>query len=175
MGPDRTLGFGRRGGPVVNNPRRVLAAALAASLAGCAQLPKVFRDRDPLTSDEHARLGAAYEAQGEKKAADAQYLRAVALDRRHEGAWMALGNRAYEERDFRKARRCYLRVLSLAPGHPGASNNLAMVYLAQDRRLEEAEGLAAGALAREGPLKPYLLDTLAQIKRRRSERESRAR
>ncbi|MDD5303096.1 MAG: tetratricopeptide repeat protein [Elusimicrobia bacterium] len=159
----------------MNGLRRVLAAALAASLAGCVQLPRIFRDRDPLTADEHARLGAAYEAQGEKKAADAQYLRAVALDRRHEGAWMALGNRAYEEGDFDKARRCYLRVLSLAPRHPGASNNLAMVYLAQDRRLEEAEALAKDALAREGPLKPYLLDTLAQIHKRRGEREARAR
>lgn len=175
MGPDRTLGLGRRGGAVVNNFGRILAAALAASLAGCAPLPKIFRDRDPLTADEHARLGAAYEAQGERKDADAQYLRAVALDRRHEGAWMAIGNRAYEERDYKKARRCYLRVLSLAPGHPGASNNLAMVYLAQDRRLEEAEALAADALAREGPLKPYLLDTLAQIRKRRGEAASRAR
>ena len=157
----------------MNSARRILAATLAASLAGCAQLPKVFRDRDPLTADEHARLGAVYEAQGEKKAADSRYLRAVALDRRHEGAWMALGNRAYEERDYKKARRCYLRVLSLAPGHPGASNNLAMVYLAQDRRLDEAEALAADALARNGPLRPYLLDTLAQIQKRRREREER--
>lgn len=175
MGQDRTLGLGRRGGAVVKKLRRVLAAALAASLAGCAPLPKVFRDRDPLTADEHARLGAAYEAQGQKNDADFQYLRAVALDRRHEGAWMALGNRAYEERDFEKARRCYLRVLSLAPRHPGASNNLAMVYLAQDRRLDEAEALATDALTREGPLKPYLLDTLSQIQKRRGERESRAR
>jgi len=147
--------------------RRLLAVALAAALAGCAPLPKVFLERDPLSADEHARLGAAYEAQGEKKDADAQYLRAVAMDRRHEGAWMALGNRAFEDGDLDKARRCYRRVLKLSPRHAGASNNLAMVYLTQNRRLDEAEALARDALAQEGPLKPYILDTLAQIERRR--------
>lgn len=147
---------------------RFLVIALAAALAGCAGLPKVFADRDPLTAGEHARLGAAYEAQGEKKAADAQYLRAVALDRRHLGAWMAIGNRAFEDGDLEKARRCYRRVLGAAPRHPGASNNLAMVYLAQGRRLDEAEALAKDALAADGPMKPYALDTLAQIERRRA-------
>lgn len=147
---------------------RLLALALAAALAGCAGLPKVFAEPDPLTADEHARLGAAYEEQGEKKAADAQYLRAVASDRRHLGAWMAMGNRAFEDGDLEKARRCYRRVLGLAPRHPGASNNLAMVYLAQGRRLDEAEALAKDALAADGPMKPYALDTLAQIERRRA-------
>jgi Flp pilus assembly protein TadD len=151
----------------VRGLRLVLAGALAAS--GCA-LPKVFRDRDPLNADEHARLGAAYETQGEKPAADEQYRLAIALDPRHEGAWMALGNRAFEERRFAKARRCYLRVLRLEPHHPGASNNLAMVYLAQDTRLDEAEALARDALAADGPLKPYILDTLAQIQKRRDDR-----
>lgn len=147
---------------------RALALVLAAALSGCAGLPKVFADRDPLTADEHARLGAAYEAQGEKKAADAQYLRAVATDRRHQSAWMAIGNRAFEDGDLEKARRCYRRVLDLSPRHPGASNNLAMVYLSQGRRLDEAEALAKDALAADGPLKPYALDTLAQIERRRA-------
>ena len=142
----------------------VLIAALAAS--SCAQLPKVFADRDPLSADEHARLGAAYESQGEMKDAEAQYLRAVLLDRRHAGAWMALGNRAFETGDYAKARRCYKRVLKLLPRDPGASNNLAMVYLAQNRRLDEALALAKDALAQETPLKPYILDTLAQIEQR---------
>ncbi|MBI2788278.1 MAG: tetratricopeptide repeat protein [Elusimicrobia bacterium] len=147
---------------------RLLVLSLAAALAGCAGLPKVFAEPDPLSADEHARLGAAYEAQGAKTDADAQYLRAVALDRGHQVAWMAIGNRAFEDGDLEKARRCYRRVLGLAPRHPGASNNLAMVYLTQGRRLDEAEALAKDALAAEGPMKPYALDTLARIERRRA-------
>lgn len=146
---------------------RGLAFALAAALAACAPLPKVFVDRDPLTADEHARLGAAYEAQGALSDADAQYERAVARDRRHHGAWMALGNRAYAAGDYSKAAWRYRTVLRLVPRHPGASNNLAMVYLAQNRRLDEAEALAQDALVQGGPLRPHILDTLARIERLR--------
>lgn len=144
---------------------RLAALALAAALAGCAPLPKIFSVSDPLTADEHARLGAAYEAQGALAEADAQYERAVALDRRHHGAWMALGNRAYAAGEFAKAARRYRIVLRLVPRHPGASNNLAMVYLAQNRRLDEAEALAHDALVQGGPLRPHILDTLARIER----------
>ena len=144
---------------------RALALALGLGLAGCASLPKVFVDRDPLTADEHARLGAAYEAQGSVADAKAQYERAVAADKRHAGAWMALGNLAFEEGDFAKAGRRYRLVLKLVPRHPGASNNLAMVYLAQNRRLDEAEALAQDALVQGGPLRPHILDTLARIER----------
>lgn len=152
----------------MNLPARLLAAALATAVAGCAQLPKVFRDRDPLSADEHAVLGAAYEAQGEKLDADAQYRLAVAMDPKHIGAWMALGNRAFEEGDMSEAERCFRSALRLVARHPGASNNLAMVYLAQDRRLDEAETLANQALSQGGPLEPYIIDTLAQIKDRRA-------
>lgn len=145
---------------------RLAAAALALALTSCAGLPRVIRAADPLTAEEHARLGAAYESQGLAEAAQRQYLRALVLDRRHTGAWMALGNAAYAAGDFGKAARRYRRVLRLEPGHPGAANNLAMVYLAQDRRLPQARALAEGALERAGPLRPHVLDTLAQIAKR---------
>lgn len=146
----------------------LLAAALAG---GCAGLPKALRARDALSADEHARLGAAYEEQGGRDDARAQYRLALALDPRHQGAWMALGNRAYADGEFKKAERCYRRMLRLEPGHAGAANNLAMVYLAQGRRLDDARDLARGALLRSGPLEPYILDTLARIERLRESRK----
>lgn len=146
--------------------RLAAAAALALALTSCAGLPRVFRDADPLTAEEHARLGAAYESRGLTAEAERQYLRALVLDRRHTGAWMALGNAAYTAGDLRKAERVYRRVLRLEPDHPGAANNLAMVYLTQDRRLPQARALAEGALERAGPLRPHVLDTLAQIAKR---------
>jgi tetratricopeptide (TPR) repeat protein len=146
--------------------RRLAAAALAFSLCGCGTLPKVFRHADPLSAEEHARLGAAYEIEGLGEEAEKQYLRALVLDDRHEGAWMALGNRAFAAGDLAKARRCYRRVLKLAPRHAGAANNLAMVYVARGERLAEARALAEGALAQGGPLRPYILDTLEQIAKR---------
>lgn len=149
---------------------RRLPALTAAALAlcSCAGLPRVFVASDPLTAEEHARLGAAYEAQGLSAEAEERYLRALVLDRRHQGAWMALGNRAYAAGDLAKAARCYRRVLKLAPGHAGAANNLAMVHLARGERLAEARALAEGALANAGPLRPYILDTLERIAKEES-------
>jgi hypothetical protein len=50
---------------VAGGPARLgLLLALAALRAGCAGPALLGRGRDPLSSDEHARLGAAYEAQG---------------------------------------------------------------------------------------------------------------
>jgi predicted Zn-dependent protease len=43
------------------------------------------------------------------------------------------------------------------------NNNLAMVYLTQQEKLDEAERLANLALAQGGPLRPYVLDTMAHI------------
>ncbi len=149
--------------------RGAAAVALALSLCSCGTLPLVFRSNDPLTADEHARLGAAYEEQGLDQEAEKQYLRALVLDRRHEGAWMALGNRAFASGDLAKAERCYKRVLKTSPHHPGASNNLAMVYVTQGKRLDEARALANDALAQESPLKPYILDTLARIEKGRAD------
>jgi Tfp pilus assembly protein PilF len=147
--------------------RRVRFVLVAALTAGCAGLPKALRARDVLSADEHARLGAAYEEQGGREAALAQYRLALATDPRNEGAWMALGNHAFRDGDLKKAERCYRRVLRLEPDHAGAANNLAMVYLSQGRRLDEARDLARGALARGGPLEPYILDTLERIERAR--------
>ncbi len=137
--------------------------AAAASLAACAHAPRVFGMRDPLTAHEHAQLGAAYEAQGRGAEAAHQYRLAVLSDPRHAEAWLALGNRAFEDGDLKTARRAFLRVRALAPGHPGAGNNLAMTYLALEKKLDLAEALAKDALARGGPLQPYVYDTLARI------------
>ncbi|MDP3543603.1 MAG: tetratricopeptide repeat protein [Elusimicrobiota bacterium] len=148
--------------------RRFAAAALALALTSCAGLPRVFRAADPLTAQEHARLGAAYDSQGLTAAAERQYLRALVLDPRHTGAWMALGNAAYAAGKYGRAARRYRRVLNLEPGHPGAANNLAMVYLAQNRRLSQARVLAESALANAGTLRPHILDTLEQIAKRQA-------
>ncbi|UPT75349.1 MAG: tetratricopeptide repeat protein [Elusimicrobiota bacterium] len=143
--------------------RGAVAAALALSLCGCGTLPKVFRHADPLSAEEHARLGAAYEAEGLGAEAEKQYVRALVLDKRHQGAWMALGNRAYEAGDYEKAERCYRRVLRIAPRHAGAANNLAMAYLARGKRLAQARKLALEALPEAGALRPHVLDTLARL------------
>jgi tetratricopeptide (TPR) repeat protein len=145
--------------------RRALisALALAGLLSGCGHLPVLIVPLDPLSAEEHVRLGAAYEAQGLRPEAVAQYEDAFKTDPEYAPAWMAFGNASFDAGDFKSAERSFRRVLKLSPGHAGAGNNLAMVYLAQGVKLDEAERLAREALAQGGPLKPYILDTLANV------------
>lgn len=150
---------------LVDLARRALIApaVLAGLLAGCGHLPVLIAPRDPLSAEEHAGLGAAYEAQGLRREAVEQYQAALKKDPAYVPAWMAFGNASFEAGELKKAERSFRRVLKLSPRHPGAANNLAMAYLARNKRLDEAERLAQEALAQDGPLKPYILDTLAHI------------
>ena len=136
---------------------------LAGLLAGCAHLPTLIVPRDPLSAEEHTRLGAAYEAQGLRKEAVEQYKAALKKDSAYVPGWMASGNASFDAGDLKSAKRSFRRALKLSPQHAGAGNNLAMVYLAQNTNLDKAEQLAQEALAQGGPLKPYILDTLAHI------------
>lgn len=142
------------------NARRLIA--LAGLLAGCAHAPSLTLHDDALTAQEHAYLGASYEMQGLKKEAVSQYEQAARKDPYYAEAWVALGNISFLEGKWDHAERCYRKALKARPHHPGASNNLAMVDLARDRNLGEAEGLLNDALQRGGPT-PYVLDTLANL------------
>lgn len=77
--------------------------------------------------------------------------------------WVAFGNAAFEEGRLEEAEFAFRTALGGAPFHAGAANNLAMTLLARRGDLREAANLAAGALSRAGSLRPYILDTLAQI------------
>jgi tetratricopeptide (TPR) repeat protein len=150
---------------LIDPARRALspALALASLLAGCGHLPVLIVPRDPLSAEEHARLGASYEAQGLRREAGEQYGAAVRKDPAYASGWMAYGNFSFDGGDLKNAENSFRRVLKLSPRHAAADNNLAMVYLAQGVKLDEAERLAREALAQEGPLKPYILDTLANV------------
>lgn len=143
--------------------RRLAPALCLVGLSACAGVPRLFVPSDALTAGEHYRLGSAYEAQGLPDDAARQYLAAVRLAPADPEFLMASGNLRFKRGDFAGAERDFLRARSLAPLHVGAENNLAMAYLAQDKRLPEAERLAREALGRTGPLRPCVLDTLSKI------------
>lgn len=139
------------------------ALALAGLLAACAHLPPLIRSGDALAPEEHVRLGTAYEAQGLRAQAVAQYQAAVRRDPACAEGWLALGNIAFTDGRLKEAEAYFRKALKASPHHPGASNNLAMVDLARNGSLVEAEALAQDALRQGGPLRPYILDTLANI------------
>ncbi len=149
------------------NPAAILGLACALA-AGCGHLPPVIRSGDALDPQEHVRLGGTYEAQGLQAEAVAQYEASVLRDPACTEGWIALGNIDFRAGRFAEAETSFRKAVRTEPRHPGACNNLAMTILARGGDLEEAEALARGALAAPGPLRPYILDTLANIQLKRA-------
>lgn len=118
---------------------------------------------DSLSVAEHLRQGDAAAARKEKSQAIEQYQAALDQDPRCIPALMALGNLAFADQDWRAARNDFQRVLKITPHDPAAINDLAMVDLAENTRLDEARERLDGVAPVSGALRPYLLDTLANI------------
>jgi tetratricopeptide (TPR) repeat protein len=135
---------------------------MCAALSACAGAP-IFTPEDSMSADAHFRLGAAYEAANRQDDAAKQYQSVVNLTPENTEAWVALGNVEFKLGKFALAESAYRRALNVSPDHVGAQNNLAYTYLTEKTRLAEAETLAKSALRHSGPLKPYVLDTLAEI------------
>lgn len=140
---------------------RLALLACAALLAGCVHMPRSLQD--PLTAEEHMRLGASYEDQGLRSKSEKEYAAALRRQKDYIPALIALGNLSFEDGNLVDAEIYYRKVLDLDPEHPSANNNLAVVYLTRGSRIDTAEQLAQRALKRAGSLKPYVLDTLAHI------------
>ena len=136
---------------------------MVSALPACATFSPLVRHSDPLTPDQHMQLGASYEAQGLTESAGQQYEAALRLQKKYIPAHIARGNLAFASGDLRKAEVCYRQVLRLDRNHAGANNNLAMVCLTRDKDLDKAERYAQTALKQGGPLRPYVLETLAEL------------
>jgi len=119
------------------------------------------RFRPSLTADEYVQLGEIYESQGKQAEAKSQYLLALKVNNRSLRALSALGNSSFVENDLKSAERYLRRALKVDADDAASNNNLAMVYVAQNRNLARAEALATKALKTN--LRPYAFDTLAHI------------
>lgn len=139
------------------------APVLAAMLGACAHAPGLSGYRDALSPAEHVRLGTSYEAQGLRAEARDQYKQAVRSDTGCAECWLALGNSEFTDGNMKEAETSFRGALKAAPQHAGAANNLAMALLARNGSLQEAEALAQEALRTAGALRPYVLDTLANV------------
>jgi tetratricopeptide (TPR) repeat protein len=133
------------------------------SYSSCSGLPHVLVPTDPLTAEEHVKLGAIYDGEAWREEAQREFEAALSQKPDFVPALIGLGNLSFEKGDHQRAEQYYGRALEVVPGHPGASNNLAVVYVEQDRKLEEAERLSIQALAAGGALRPYILHTLASV------------
>jgi tetratricopeptide (TPR) repeat protein len=140
----------------------VLLAGLV--LAGCS-LPRIHVLHDPLTPEEHLRLGTAYEARGEYELALEEYAEAEGLPEAH----LFAGNARFALGEYEEARESWEEAMEGMPADPRAYNNLAWMLYTLGRDLARAEELAekAVALAEPGDRAEYE-DTLARVREKRA-------
>lgn len=128
---------------------------------GCS-LPYIHVYKDPLTPEEHFKLGVAYEQEGEHEAAMKEY-KAASKDIAE--AYYYLGNIYFTQGEYEEAEKNYKIAIKKLPKNPRSYNNLAWLYFKQARNLKEAESLASQAveLVAEEESAPYR-DTLDKIR-----------
>jgi len=143
--------------------RRLIGMALFISIVGCGSIPRIVFLHDPLTPQEHVKLGLSYESQHDWKAAEKEYLAALDLDPKFQPALAILGNVYAEQEQYEAAEKVYRRLLDLNPNHAMANNNLAWIYIVQGIRLSEASERIERALSADSEHRAFYLDTQALL------------
>jgi Tfp pilus assembly protein PilF len=133
------------------------------SLATSCSLPQIIVLHDPLSAEEHLRLGGIYDSQGKYGLARDQYRFAVKQAPKNVRAWSLLGDSAFRLKDYSEAEKSYGKALDLEPANGDLQNNLAWLYVQQDKKLGKAQELVRAALEHAPARRPYYLDTLGVL------------
>jgi tetratricopeptide (TPR) repeat protein len=129
-------------------------------LAGCT-MPRVMILDDPLSPEEHLRLGLAYEKDGELDNAIREY-RAAA--KRLPVAYFYLGNAHFQKNELDQAEKYYKRAIKEDSQNADAHNNLAWLYFVRRTNLDEAEELVLKAIELNPSKQLTYEDTLEKVR-----------
>lgn len=140
--------------------RRAVVICLALLLLNACSLPRIMVLKDPLTPEEHMKLGTAYEQNKEYGLAIKEYKAAAG---KLEKAKMYLANAHFLNNEPDKAEELYRRVIQENPKCADAYNNLAWLLYTQKRNLSEARDLVKTALIINPEGKENYTDTLNRI------------
>lgn len=138
-------------------------------VTGCGTVPKIIVLKDPLSSEEHLRLGLSYEAQGQWDLALSEYESALKKGGSSSVIEGYRGNVYFSKKDYSSAKDAYQKSLSENPQNAPILNNLAFLYLVRKEDLREAERLVRRAIEIDPAGKPYYLDTLGSLFLERNE------
>ena len=143
----------------------VLAArahGAAGNLARSEELLKQAIDADPARLVAYGMLGQLYVRQ--KRLADArdQFTRVTERDQKSISANTMLGMILEAQGDIPAAEQQYQKTLGIDPTAPVAANNLAWIYAAANRNLDQALQLAQTAL-QQLPDQPNVRDTIGWV------------
>ncbi len=137
--------------------------AFLAAFTGACSLPRIVILNDPLSAEEHVKLGKIYEAQGKADLAAQQYEAAVKSDPKSVSSLILLADLSFQMGNYETAEGAYKKAALLQPENGDIYNNLCWVYLKQDRRIDRAEGLIQKALAATPEHRGYYLDTKGMV------------
>jgi tetratricopeptide (TPR) repeat protein len=139
--------------------RHFLLFLLILAFFGCS-IPKIIVMEDPLTPEEHLKLGVAYEQKGEYDLAIREYESASKFITI---SYFYLGNAYFQKSEYDKAEASYRKAIRKDPGLADAYNNLAWLLYSQNKDLDEARSLALKAISLNPEGKGTYLDTLKRI------------
>jgi len=125
--------------------------------------PKIIVLNDPLSADEHVKLGRIYETQGKTDLAMQQYEAAVRRDPKSVTAYLLIGDLSFKTGKYNEAESAYEKAIKLEPDNGDILNNLCWVYLKQDRKIASAEEIIQKAMIMTPEHRGYYLDTLGVI------------
>jgi tetratricopeptide (TPR) repeat protein len=143
----------------MSNKLVLLFILLGGLCYGCS-FPRIIVLEDPLTPEEHLNLGVAYEKRGEFDAARKEY---KAASPHLPMALVYLGNVYFMEGNTVEAEKSYQLALAKDPLNADAHNNLAWLYLSQQKKLDEAHRLVLRALELNPAKAGIYRDTLEKI------------
>lgn len=151
-------------GKTMRGSARAALFSLTALLffSGCS-LPRIIILKDPLSVEEHLRLGSIYQDQGKLDLAEQQYREAVRKDSKSIQALRFLADISFIMKKYQEAESGYKKAIKLQPQNGDIYNNLCWVYLEQNSRIDRAEELIEKAIAATPDHKPYYQDTKGMI------------
>jgi tetratricopeptide (TPR) repeat protein len=138
----------------------LLLFTLQVILAGCT-MPRVIIYDDPLTYEEHLKLGMAYEKDREFENAIREYKTAA---RRLPIAYFYLGNVYFQKNELDQAEKYYKKAIRKETHNADAHNNLAWLYYVKEENLDKAENLALRAMALDPSKRDVYMDTLDKVR-----------
>jgi tetratricopeptide (TPR) repeat protein len=134
--------------------------ALLVIIAGCA-MPRVIIYDDPLSSEEHLKLGMAYEKDGEFENAIREYKAAA---RKFPVVYLYLGNVHFQKNELDQAERYYKKAIRKESHNADVHNNLAWLYYIRGVNLDKAEKLALRATELDPSKRDVYMDTLEKVR-----------
>jgi tetratricopeptide (TPR) repeat protein len=136
---------------------------LAALLLSSCSLPRIITLHDPLSVEEHIKLGKIYESQQKYELAAEQYRAALEIDSKSVPSLLLLGDLSFQTKNYSEAESVYKKAIKLQPGNGDIYNNLCWVYLEQHTETDKAEELIRKAITTTPEHRAYYLDTMGVV------------